>query len=43
MAGKVLIFDNPDDFLKCMEELQREYNKQHEKDNNTLVGAGNYE
>lgn len=41
MAGKVLIFDNPDDFLKCMEELQKEYNKQHEND--TIVGAGNNE
>lgn len=42
MNGKVLIFDNPDDFLKCMEELQKEYNKQHENDN-TEFGVGSNE
>ena len=41
MAGKVLIFDDPDDFLKCMEALQKEYNKQHEND--IIVGVGNNE
>lgn len=42
MDTKMVIFDNPDDFLKCIEELQREYNKRHEN-NNTIVGAGNNE
>ena len=27
MAGKVLIFDNPNDFLEVMEELNKGYNK----------------
>lgn len=28
--NKVLIFENPQDFLQVMEDLQREYNKRHE-------------
>lgn len=41
MTSKVLIFDDPDDFLKCMEELQREHNKQHE--NHTIFRKGKLE
>lgn len=28
--SKVLIFDNPEDFISVMESLQEEYNKRHE-------------
>ena len=28
--NKILLFDNPDDFINFMDYLQQEYNKQHE-------------
>lgn len=39
--SKILIFENPQDFLQVIEDLQREYNKsQEDKASNE---AGNYE
>ena len=29
-TGKMLVFDNPNDFLEFMDYLQEEYNKAHE-------------
>ena len=34
--SKILIFENPQDFLQVMEDLQREYNKR--QDSQTLKG-----
>ena len=28
--NKILLFDNPEDFINFMDYLQQEYNKQHE-------------
>ena len=44
MENKILIFPDPEDFLKCMEEIQKEYNKAHdkenkEKNNNNVTGG----
>lgn len=38
---KILIFENPEEFLKVIDQLQTEYNKAVESQANT--GAGNYE
>ena len=44
--SKMLLFDNPDDFLKYMDYLQKEYNKnkenKHTKENkyNIIVSGG---
>ena len=39
--NKILIFENPEEFLECINQLQTEYNKAVENQTNT--GAGNYE
>lgn len=30
MENKILIFEDPNEFLKCMGQLQEEYNKYYE-------------
>lgn len=39
--NKILIFENPEEFLEVINQLQKEYNKTVENQTNT--GAGNYE
>lgn len=41
MDNKILIFENPEEFLEAITQLQTEYNKAVENKANT--GAGNYE
>ena len=43
MQNKMLLFDNPNDFLNFMDYLQKEYNKAHgkeNKENNNNVSGG---
>lgn len=41
MENKILIFENPEEFLEAITKLQTEYNKAVENQTNT--GAGNNE
>lgn len=38
---KILIYDNPDEFLQAMDYLQKEYNKKYE--NQTPKGESKHE
>lgn len=38
MENKILIFPDPEDFLKCMEEIQKQYNKTVENPQNKEAG-----
>lgn len=42
--NKMLVFDDPTDFLNFMDHLQKEYNKNQEKENKNInVGGVNHE
>ena len=41
MENKILIFPDLEDFLKCMEEIQKEYNKTVENRQNNKEAGNN--
>lgn len=43
MENKILLFDDPKDFLNFMDHLQKEYKKKPDKENINNVGGVNHE